>query len=277
MSLIRDFIDGRYKNEDEGEVGIGGFTTFARIRDNVKRTQEVPVTYLEDGSHVNDHIIRNPIVLSIEGDVSNVHVNPSPTLKDIRNTETIVGEVAQYLPGRTKAQLSIVAGITADVQQQIDRVDYAVRTGQRVADTVGYQGQTAGEFIQNNLGIEGFAPEERQTKTNIELFLDDMEGHLNSDSPIKISGPARTYENMVITSFDYTTDNTTESISFNLEAQEIRYAMVTNLATVANAAARSANGQHESESDKGAQEGREVEQSILDKYFGGAIRGAIGF
>lgn len=249
MGLIRDYIDGAFKNESEGEVGIAGFTTVARVRDNISRTREVPTTYLEDGSHVNDHIIRNPIIISIEGNVSDVHVKPSPALEEIRDVETIVGEVAQYLPGRTQTQISLVAGITGDVQQQVDRIDSAVRTGQRVADFAGYTGPGSGTG---------------PSKTNIEKFIDHMEGLLESDALIKIDGPARTYHNMCVTSFEYTLDNTSEAIGFSIEAQELRLAQ-TIFAEIAKNPASSTNGQHDGESNKGAQEGDEAEQSFISR------------
>ena len=252
MSLLRDYIDGRFRNEDEGEIGIGGFTTVARIRDNITQTREIPTTYLEDGSHVNDHIIHNPIVISIEGNVSDVHVRPSPTLQRVRDTETIVGEVLQYAPARTQAQASRVAGITSDIQQQVDRVDSAIRAGQNVAEFAGYTGP-------------GGRPE--QGKTNIEKFIDHLDGLLMSDALIKIDGPTRTYSNMCITSFDYIKDNANESLDFTIEAQELRFTQ-TIFTEVAKNTSLSTDGQHEGETNKGAQGGREVETSLIKSLLG---------
>jgi len=67
-SGIRDYINGQYEHDgkDGEEVGIGGFTAFAQIREKFKRSASVPVTYLENGTHVNDHIIREPKTISIE-------------------------------------------------------------------------------------------------------------------------------------------------------------------------------------------------------------------
>lgn len=242
MGLIRDYIDGQFQNDSEGEVGIAGFTTVARISDNIKQTREAPEIYLEDGSHVNDHIIQKPIMVSIAGNISNVHVDLSPALQAIRDIETIVGQVAQYLPGRTQSQLSQLAGITADIQQQIDMIDSAIQTGQNVANFLGFTGE------------EG--------KTNIEEFIDHMEGLLNSDVLIEIDGPNRAYSNMCILAFDYTVENTSESIDFSIEAKELRFAQ-TVFSEISQNPATSTDGQHSEESNKGAQEGEEVEQSFL--------------
>ncbi|MDF1593742.1 MAG: hypothetical protein P1P89_19720 [Desulfobacterales bacterium] len=252
MGLVRDYIDGAFKNEFAGEVSIDGFATIAIIRDNIKQTREAPVTYLEDGSHVNDHIIRNPIVVKIEGNISSVYVEPPPTLKEIRGTETIVGEVAQYLPGRTQAQLSIVAGITADIQQRIDQLDSAIRTSQKIADKVGYTGLT-------DLDQRKFA------KSNIEGFIDKINGLLNSDALITISGPLQTYDNMCILAFEYTESSTSEAVDFTIEAQELRFAQ-TLVGKIAKKPAADTKGQHAGETDKGVQAGKKVEKSLMYSF-----------
>jgi len=76
---IRDYINGQFENDgkDGEEVGIGGFTAFAQISEKFSRSAKVPTTFLEDGSHVNDHIIREPLTVSIEGNVSDVYAQPS--------------------------------------------------------------------------------------------------------------------------------------------------------------------------------------------------------
>ena len=71
---IRDYINGQFENDgkDGEEVGIGGFTAFAQVSEKFKSSASVPVTYLENGTHVNDHIIREPKTISIEGNVSDL-------------------------------------------------------------------------------------------------------------------------------------------------------------------------------------------------------------
>lgn len=248
--MLRKYIDGRFKNESSGEVSIGTFTTFALVRDNIKYTQEAPVTYLEDGSHVNDHIISNPILVKIEGDISNVHVKPSPPLAFVRGVETTFGSVAQYLPGRTQAQLSKVAGITADIQQQVDRINGLIQAGQNVASFLGLTDQ--------------------ENSSNIEAFIDHMSGLLESKALITISGPTRTYDKMCILAFEYTSDNMSEDIGFSLEAQELRFAETTFSEIVENPD-EATDGQQSGVTEKGAQEGNEVDESFLIKYGGKAV------
>jgi len=253
MAIIRDYIDGQFKDDESQSVGIGGFTTAAIIKEDVKRTRDVPTTFLEDGTHINDHIIRNPLTLSIEGVISDVYINPSPVLAAIRAFETQVGAVAQYLPARTQSQISLIDGIVPDMQNRIDALDQAAQTGQNIAEYAGFTGS------------EG--------KSNIESFVDTMEGILNSDVLINIDAPFRKYENMSITSLSYTRDSTTKSMSFNIEAQQLRFAQ-TLFAQVSSASspASGLDGQTSGEVDKGSQEGVEAPQSFissLSERFGG--------
>ena len=243
MAVIRDFINGQFKDDETEEVGIGGFTTAAKLREQVKRTRDIPTTFLEDGTQLSDHIIRNPLVITIEGEVSNVYRRPSPLLERIREAEAVVGAVGLYLPARTQSQLSRLAGLTADAQGLVDRADQLLQTGQNAAEFLGFTGS------------EG--------KTNIEKFIDFIEGAYYSDALIRIDAPFRTYRNMAITSSDYTRDNTSESLSFNLELREVRVAETIFVERAAANPASGNNGQQEGETDKGVQEGEDVPASFL--------------
>lgn len=246
MASINKFLAGQFQNDEEEEVGIGGFVTAARLRERMARTRQVPTTYLEDGTAVSDHIIRDPLTISIEGEVSDVFVRPNPILERIREAQAQVGAVALYAPARTQSQLSRVSGLVGDVSGLINQVDQALATAQNFGD---YIGVTEGDGA----------------KTNIEKFIDYMEGLHASDSLIKIDAPFRTYKNMAITLFNWERDNTTNSVSFSIEAQEFRF--VETIFVEVSAAPNPApgtNGQTQAEADKGAQEGEDVPQSFLD-------------
>jgi len=246
MAVIRDFIDGQFKDDEKEPVGIGGFTTTARVREVVRKSREVPTTFLEDGSHINDHIIRNPLTLSIEGSVSDVFQLPSPAIAALQEAQAQAGNITQYAPARTQAQVSRVSGLVADLTGAIDRVDAIIASGQQAAEFLGFTGE------------EG--------KTNIEKFIDFIDGVHASDALIQIDMPFRTYRNMAITSVDYERNNQTDSLSFNIEAQQFRFAdtIFVEVGAAANPSAAN-NGQQAGESDKGAQEGEDVPESLLNQ------------
>ena len=253
-SGIRDYINGQYEHDgkDGEEVGIGGFTAFAQISEKFKRSASVPVTYLENGTHVNDHIIREPKTISIEGNVSDLFVLPSEPVAILQEHQAQIGKITQYAPARTQAQLSRVSGLVNDFTNAVDRVDAAIDATQGAAKYLGQQ--------------------DKEAQTNIEAFLKKMEGLQATDKLIKISTSFKTYTDMYITSLEVTRDNQNRAINFTLEAQKVRIAqtLFTKTTAAQNAAIATA-GQTDGETDKGAQEGEEVstEESLIFSLFGG--------
>lgn len=252
MAVIRDFIDGAFENDEQEEVGIGGFITSARVREVTRKSRDVPTTFLEDGSHINDHIIRNPLTLSIEGSVSNVFRRPSPAVAAFQRSQAQVGNITQYAPSRTQAQISQVSGLAADLTGAIDQVDAVIASGRQAAGFLGFTGD------------EG--------KTNIEKFIDFIDSVHASDTLIKIDMPFRTHDNMAVTSVEYERDNTSDSLKFTIEAQQFRFAdtIFVKAGPAPNPSAAT-NGQTDGQSDKGAQEGEDVPESLASQ-----IKGFVG-
>ena len=245
---IRDYINGQFENEKGGEeVGIGGFTAFAQVSEKFKRSASVPVTYLEDGSHVNDHIIREPKTISIEGNVSDLFVLPSEPVALLQEAQAQVGNITQYAPARTQAQLSRVSGLVNDFTSAMDKADALIDSAQGAAKYLGLQDSDA--------------------QSNIEGFLAAMKGLQASDKRIKISSSLGSFTDMYITSLEVSRDNQNRAINFTLEAQEIRFAQTVSMKTSAaqNAAIATA-GQTDGETDKGTQEGEKVEESLIVEY-----------
>lgn len=245
MAVIRDFINGAFADDQQEEVGIDGFVTAARVREVTSKSRSAPTTFLEDGSHNNDHIIRNPLTISIAGNISDVFVKPQPAIAALQSAQANIGVITQYLPSRTQTQISKVAALSSDITGAI------IANGQQVAGYLGFTGNDG--------------------KTNIEKFIDLIDSIHNSDALIKIDMPFRTYENMCITSVEYERDNTSQSLSFTLEAQQFRFSTLL-FSEVANNPATSTNGQTEDETDKGAQEGEPVTESLgtqLKDFIGG--------
>lgn len=244
MAVVRNFINGQFNNDELEPVGIGGFTTAARIRNRMTKSRDVPSTYLEDGSFVNDHIIRNPSKISIEGEISNIFQLPSPAIQALIDAQANIGVISQYAPERTQQQIQKVNSLAVDVLNTIDRVDAVISDTQRFAQYLGFTGD------------EG--------KTNIERFIDFMDSVHNSDVLISIDAPFRTYENMSVTLWEHEQNEESESLLFTIEAQEIRFAQtIFSEINAAKNPARNTNGQTQGVSDKGVQEGKEQTESFL--------------
>jgi hypothetical protein len=244
---IRDYLSSQFGNDEQEAVGIGGFITAARVSERVNRSASVPTTFLEDGSHINDHIIRNPLTLSIEGNVSDSFFMPSPVIAALQAAQAQSGSISQYAPARTQAQLSKVSGLATDFISAVDKVDNFLSSSNRVAAYLGFQ----------------------EKESNIEDFIDTMESLQEGQQLISIDMPFRTYDQMYITSLEITRTNQTNSLDFTMELQQFRFADTIFVEiSAAPAASTATNGQTESSKDKGVQEGADVPDSLLSSTLG---------
>jgi hypothetical protein len=243
MINARDYIEGAFKDNAQNEIGINGFTMLARVSERVTQTSDMPTTYLEDGSHANDHIIINPTAISIEGNISDLHVGLSPAVSAVRRAQEQAGNVLQYLPERTQTQASKVSGLLADFSSAVERVDAVLNTGQRVG---GYLGLTDPDI-----------------KGNIENFIDMLNSVQNSKALISIEMPHRTLDLMCITSIELTRDNQQNAMTFKIDAQQFRFAKTKLVAVAAKNPSASTGGQTDGVKDKGIQAGKKVEKSGL--------------
>ena len=195
------------KVDDKEEIGIGGFTALARVRQQETTTANVPVTPLEDGSLAHDHIVINPVQLNIEGRVSDIFIRPENISNTFRRSLTEIGNIDKYLPARTQGQINAVAGLLIDVDNYRRRINAVVEDGRQ-----------AYEFFGSKDEGSSFR----------EQFLEMLKSYHESKSPMRIETPTQVYENMVITTRVISRDNTADDvIDFKITASQLRFAEVT--------------------------------------------------
>jgi len=250
MARVMDFLKFDQPAGPPAEIGIGGFTALVRVKEGYNLSASVPDIPVEDGSVIHDHVILAPLTISIEGDVSDVHLRESPELRAIRQLEAEIGNVtALYAPARTQSQLSRVAALANDVLDAGRRIDSLIERGEQVGKLFGNQ--------------------DTASTTNRQRFLDFMERTRNTRVPITIEMPYRRCDNMIITTLSVNYDNETDSTTFKVEAQQIRFAEL-KYAAVERKRSKGTGGQIDSEKNKGAKKGTEVPRSLLSNIFGGA-------
>ncbi len=248
MSIVRDYIAGQFRDVKAAEVGIGGYTALVRIQERVTRSSDVPVVYLEDGTPVSDHIIRKPLKLFIEGNVSDVYIRPSVLIPEVRRVQDQLGVITQYLPTRTQAQASRVSALVNDIANAVDRVDEEIRRGRQLAGYVG--------LIDDAVA------------SNVDGFISNMETHFFGSTLISIEMPSRTYENMRITSLDINRDNEHNAVSFRMDATQVNFVATRQVPVgVVKAVASAVDGQLDEETEKGVQTGEKPPHSFLDYLF----------
>lgn len=223
------------------KVGIGGFVLFARVRESTTRKAQAPTTYLEDGTPVQDHVILEPLTLTIEGEVGDMYVERSPIIQKLQQKAKIIGQASQYLPARTASQVQNLAAAGFGIASKVDEVQAVGNLGQSI-------------FAN---GISDL--------TNQEKFWKHIKQIHETKSLVAIDMADETYTGMLITELSATTDAASPAVKFNLTAQKIRTAKIKLKKTPTD----SVKGQAGDSVNQGAQSGKEVKDRSILSTVGG--------
>lgn len=232
------------------QIGIGGFSLFARVNDRLSLKADNPTTYVEDGSPLNDHRVKKPEMLTIRGSIGDVYRTPNTLVDRVQNIGSNLGQVTQYFPRLTTTQVLAFDRIATSAVSQINKIENLITGGAQANNLLG------------NL--------DNASKSLGEQFLDAMENIHYGNQLVSIQMPYRIYDSMSIKSLIIDRSNTSEGIEFTIEAERFRIAdlnfvQVERVATRGGTAqsvganpAEALGGQGETIKDKGAQEGRAV-------------------
>lgn len=248
---ISDFLSSQGNQSPATDrVGIAGFKTLSRVNESYEYSSEAPTTYLEDGSSVEDNIVLNPVSLSIEGVVSDQFIQQNPPAPLQRQLSPEIGAISLFSPVRSAAQVQRVQGVINETQQEFNQLDSLVSQGEQALSITGDQSASAG---------------------NQQKFVETMRQLHLSKQTCDIEMPFQLFDNMRITSISISKDNEVDQIRFNLTARQIRVAeeAQSDVSSLLNNPSSGLNGQTESETDKGTQEGDDAPQSLLSQFFGG--------
>lgn len=206
---IQEFKAGQDQALDSAstqQVGIGGFTMFARVSDQTQYSTASPTSVVEDGSFVGDHLINAPIKLTISGDVSDVFIQPPPVSASESRIPT-VAQMNSFLPKRTVSQIQRVNRVIDSAADRYRSINNDIEMGIKIGKNVsGFSGNKAG------------------TKSLREQFIDYIESLHYGKQLVSISMPFRLHDSMAINDVTITRDNQRNALSFTLTAQKFRIA-----------------------------------------------------
>ena len=246
MAAIDDFLNRSRENTPIQRIGIGGFTALARVSEGFSLTSQAPTSYLEDGSFANDHIILEPLTITIEGVVADVYIE-KPQESIVQSTKREIGNITRYLPLKTQSQIQRTNELINDINDKIKQASQAVEDGKQLLDFLG------------NKDEDGSAGHR-------ETFIGAMEALHYGKQVVPIDMPYRRYESMRITAVSVVRDNQNEALRFQLAAQKVRIADVIYVETkkLFKKPATGTGGKTESEVSKGVQQGKSTSRSALD-------------
>ena len=250
MGSASRFVNSKIGAERVERIGIAGFTMLARTREGFSYSSEVPTTFLEDGSSVEDTIILNPVALHIEGDVADIYVEREPLQELSETVASTAGSISVFLPVKSSAATQAAGSILASVNDALTVADGLIESGAQVADLFGAKGATG--------------------KPLKEQFVDLMESLHLSRQLVDIEMPLRAFSSMRITLAEITRDNARTALSYKLEARQVRVAdqALSDVSTLIKNASPAIGGQGQGETDKGAQQGESADVSLLSTILG---------
>lgn len=247
--LIDSFLNReRIATPGVQRIGIGGFSLFARVRERTTLTAQTPTAYVEDGSPMNDHRIREPERLSIEGVVGDVYRGADTTFLQVTPLTDTLGAIDSYIPRVTSFQRVVMDGLRNTMNAAMSRLNDLLTAGNQ-----------ANTFLGNL---------DSASKPLGEQFVDAMENIHYGNQLVSIDMPYRRYDSMALTSVVIERDNTGSAIRFTIEAAKFRIAETTfvEVQRVDKNPAPATGGQTKDAKDIGTQTGVKREQSFLRKY-----------
>lgn len=237
------------------EIGIGGFTFFARVNDQTEYTTDSPTSVVEDGSYIGDHLINAPIKLTISGDVADIFL-PSFVPSQSESRLPTVGRTTSFFPGRTASQLQWIS---------------------KIIDTAADRRREINEQMSGGANIKQLTGNSSGGKSYREQFIDFIESIHYGKQLVEISMPFRKHDNMAINSVTVTRDNQRNALTFSLTAQRFRIAktIYVSASQYYKKPAPAVKSQTASTSDKGVQSpasgdgaGAKKQKSVLTAVLG---------
>lgn len=203
-SFLNDKIESISKLSSKQRIGIGGFNLFVPSRQGYAKSSTIPFVPIENGSSIADHVIKNPLVLEIDGTVADITLKETSLEKAYTRAIDVIGNINRYLPDWTKQQILAINEIITDAQNTINEVDDYINSGDQVFD-----------YFTNGSTVKGIS----------ERFIDFIDALQDSNKMIKIEFPYRVYENMFIINFQVIRPDTyTDGFDFKLTAMQVQFA-----------------------------------------------------
>ena len=242
MAVI-DYLSAGLDRSDRERVGIAGYELLAVVDESVSKTAELPDTFLEDGSNVQQSIILNPLVVTITGEVGDIHLTRSAFNEAFTRISANVGVITQYTPESTGATVQRIEQLAVSISDQLRKVDKVIADGKQIAAFLG--NQDAGQ-------------------NNREKFLDHFDKLYEGKQLISVETAFRRHDSMAIESFITTTNNKSEIISFKIVVKKFQIASTAFVQSskLFNRPSASTKDQVGGETDQGVQAGEKVTQSL---------------
>ncbi|AUR84246.1 hypothetical protein NVP1052A_17 [Vibrio phage 1.052.A._10N.286.46.C3] len=200
-----NLANGNAKDESQ-EIGIGGFNLMAVTDESTSFSNIVPTAVLEDGSTVSDDIINNQIPVTITGVIGDVFALQNTYPEIIPRDFSEVGRVTEFFPPKTQQQIQRINQINDTVRDAVLLAEEAEKVGGKVYD-----------FISGNTTA---------AKDPKEKFIEYMQAIWKSGQPIDISTKYRSYNNMALEDFTFSSNNQDGELKFSAKFLQVNFSQL---------------------------------------------------
>ena len=132
MGAASDYLSVGLERNDKERIGLAGYELLAIVDESVERTAAVPDIFLEDGSVVQTSIIKNPLVVTITGEVGDIHVGRTALDSVYTRLSNNVGLITQYTPLSSAATTQRISKLFDKVSNKLRKVDQVIEDGKQI-------------------------------------------------------------------------------------------------------------------------------------------------
>lgn len=250
MTSYAEFVKNRIpdvnKTSDKELVLIGGFTALCYTNDSTTLSSDVPDHFLEDGSVSADHIIKNPIILDISGNASDIFISRLTDITLAKRLDSSAGIISRYTGFKTNGQINQIRALGLTVLDAFNKVEQAIDDGQSLF----------GMFGSSN-----------SSKPDSQWFYLYMENLYETKTPIKIEVQYRVFKNMVVTNFSRVrVVNFANGFNWTISAKQIRFEEIEEIYTgpLSRFLSQGINGQGGASSENGVQAGKKTSKADVN-------------
>ena len=244
---IRNWVDTKieenFKKSDKQIIGIGSFTAYVAVAETELLESGIPDVVLEDGSTVSDTIFLRPMILSIDGEVADVHIKDQKSEAFYAAANNVISQVTPYLPNRINSELDKIQTLGDTLRNAYAGINDAIAKGDQVLN-----------IFQNN----------SNSKTNQEKFIEEMRRLYKSRETFSVETATGLHNNMAIESVEFSTSNIDKRVSFKLSLKQVRKAKIKRF-RFAPKPSSGLKGQTEKKVNKGVEQGEAASSSILSR------------
>ena len=240
----RDDIFG--KVSDSEFIGIGNFIAYVAVNESEVLTASVPDITVEDGTTISDTIFLKPKIISIEGEVADVHIKDKKTNQVYRAANNAISQVTAYLPNRLNSEIYKIQLLSDSVRNAYLGIDDVLSKGDQLLNI--FNDQEAG-------------------KKNTDVFVKDMRNLYKTRRLISIETGTGTHNDMAIESMEFRKTNIDNKVLFNMTFKQVRKKTV-KVFSFAGKPSSGLGGQISKKVEKGINGGEKADTSLLNRALG---------